>query len=412
MPLLPALALGAGCWRTGQPGDEAPASDSDADGDADGDSDGDSDEPVLSPVAAGYRHTCGLRPGGEILCWGANSLGQLGNGHTGAFQPFPTEVVGLDAEPTSVFAGGDDTCATTSAGGLACWGDDWYGQLGNGTATDGESSTLPVTVIGPGTEVVSCDVGGTHGCAATAGGDVTCWGSNDHGQLGDGTQEDSSGPVTVAGLPDAATAVAAGGDFSCALTSAGRVLCWGGNEHGQLGDGTTAPSPAPVEVIGLWDDVSAISAGGAHACALSAGGGVRCWGESTFGQLGCEGPLGPDYHSAVPVDVVGLQSGVVTVSAGGAHTCALTAAGGAKCWGNDESGQLGDGDVTPWVTYSLTPVDVVGLGSGVVSLVAGGAHACAILDSGTMRCWGEGGFGQLGNGSTADSSTPVGVADF
>jgi len=190
------------------------------------------------------------------------------------------------------------------------------------------------------------------------------------------------------------------GSNTCALTTAGGVKCWGGNRCGALGDGTTADKSTPVDVVGLGSGVAAIAAGGAHTCALTTGGGVKCWGDNGSGQLGD----GPFSDSWTPVDVVGLGSGVAAIAAGWQHTCALTSAGGVKCWGNNENGQLGDGTTGD----KNTPVDVVGLGSSMAAIAAGGAHTCALSTAGGVKCWGINYSGQLGDG-TAWRTTPVDV---
>jgi alpha-tubulin suppressor-like RCC1 family protein len=185
----------------------------------------------------------------------------------------------------------------------------------------------------------SISVGFSHTCAVTAAGGVECWGSNEYGRLGDGTMTRSAVPVDVSGLQSGVTAVSAGYNHTCALTSAGGVECWGNNSHGQLGDGTMEESASPVPVSGLQSGVTAISAGASDTCALTSAGGVECWGSNGFGQLGD----GTTEASATPVPVLGLQSGVAAVSAGAGLTCARTVAGAVECWGDNEYGQLGDG---------------------------------------------------------------------
>ena len=203
-------------------------------------------------------------------------------------------------------------------------------------------------------------------------------------------------------------AVSAGGGHTCALTSGGGVKCWGGNSYGQLGDGTTTDSLVPVDVTGLASGVSGIAAGDDYACAriwplgprppasVPGGGGVKCWGRS--GNLS---PNGTTTYSVVPVGVTGLASGISAIAAGGEHTCALTTGGGVKCWGAN----VGTTD-----RRSKVPVDVSGLASGVSAISAGSTHTCALTSGGGVKCWGENSYGQLGDGTTDHSTVPVDVA--
>jgi alpha-tubulin suppressor-like RCC1 family protein len=192
----------------------------------------------------------------------------------------------------------------------------------------------------------------------TAGG-VKCWGLNHYGQLGDGTNTSTDVPVDVSGLTSGVNLISSFFYHTCALTTAGGVKCWGGNEYGQLGDGTNTDSNVPVNVSGLASGVTALNVSGNntgnnignyHVCVLTAVGGVKCWGDNSFGSLG----NGTNTNSNVPVDVTGLTSGVAAVSAGEDSSCALTSAGGVKCWGNNANGELGNGTNTA----SNVPVDV------------------------------------------------------
>jgi alpha-tubulin suppressor-like RCC1 family protein len=355
----------------------------------------------VAAVAAGSSHTCALTTTGEIKCWGHNHASQLGDGFTISGSSTPLDVMGLSSGVDAAVAGGGHTCALTSGGGLKCWGNNAYGQLGDGTIVTGRST--PVDVAGLASGVTAVAAGWGHTCALTTADGVKCWGSNRSGQLGDGTTSDRSTPVDVPGLSSEVDDVAAGGDHTCAVTTSGGVKCWGENGYGQLGDGTITNHSTPVDVVGLASGVAAVAAGWGHTCALTTAGGLKCWGENNAGQLGDDTTM----SSSTPVDVAGLNSGVAAVAAGARHTCALTTAGGVKCWGGDAEGQLGDGATT---SGSSTPVDVAGFTSGVVAVAAAGYHTCALTTAGGVKCWGENTYGQLGDGTTTNRSTPVDVA--
>ncbi len=357
----------------------------------------------IAQVAAGGLHTCALTTAGGVKCWGNNSSGQLGDGST-TNTTTPVDVVGLGSAVTAIAIGNGHTCALSIVGGVKCWGGNGYGQLGDGTM---ESKNTPVDVVGLSSGVAAIDAGnGAYTCALTTAGGVKCWGHNGSGQLGDGTMESKNTPVDVVGLSSGATAINAGSTHTCALTMTGGVKCWGRNNSGQLGDGTSGDGTSkttPVDVVGLGSGMAAIVANGDHTCALTTAGGVKCWGNNGFGQLG-DGTM---ESKNTPVDVVGLGSDVTSIVAGVSHTCALTTGGGIKCWGANGTGQLGDG-TTGWDGKS-TPVDVVGLGSGAAATAAGYHCTCALTTTGGVKCWGNNNFGQLGDGTTADRNTPVDV---
>jgi alpha-tubulin suppressor-like RCC1 family protein len=352
----------------------------------------------VTAIAAGGAHTCALTSAGGVKCWGANFDGQLGDGTT-TDRPTPVNVSGLTNGVTAIAAGGAHTCALTNAGGVKCWGYNYFGQLGDGTTTD---RPTPVSVSWLTSGVTAIATEASHTCALTSAGGVKCWGYNYYGQLGDGTTTSRSTPGDVSGLTGGVTAIAAGGDHTCALISTGRVKCWGSNGVGQLGDGTTTDRLTPVDVSGLTSGVTAIAAGESHTCALTNAGGVKCWGYNGSGQLGDGTPT----NRLTPIGVSGLTSGVTAIAAGGWHTCALTSGGGVKCWGDNYSGQLGDGTTSS----RLTPADVSGLTSGVTAIAAGEEYTCALTGAGGVRCWGYNSYGQLGDGTTTDRPTPVNVS--
>ena len=291
--------------------------------------------------------------------------------------------------------GGDHGCALTLSGGVKCWGSNANGQVGDGSTTN---RLAPVDVPDLSGGVTTIAAGAAHTCVLTRTGSVKCWGLNDNGQLGDGSSTASVTPVDVVGLGSGITAIAAGDSHTCALTSDGTVKCWGGNGFGQLGDGTAIDRLMPVDVAGAIGGVLAITAGVSHTCILVTAGGARCWGGNLFGQLGD----GTASDRLQPVDVLGLASGVTAIVAGGFHTCALAGDGNMKCWGRNSFGQLGNDTVSD----RTAPVDVVALVSRAMAIAAGRNHTCALDETGGVQCWGNNEAAQLGNGTTAGRYMP------
>ena len=343
-------------------------------------------------ITGGNGHTCALLAAGSVKCWGWNTYGQLGDGTT-TNSTTPVQVSGLTSGVTAVSAGAGFTCAV--AGGKArCWGRNDFGQLGDGTTVN-KSTSVQVSGLTTGVMAIS---GGAYFSCAIVSGATKCWGQNTYGQLGNGTMTDSPTPVPVTGLTTGTTSIGAGFYHGCAATSAGAVSCWGRNDYGQRGDGTTTNSTSPVQVSGLGSGVSAISIGGYHSCALVSGA-SKCWGNNTYGQLGD----GSSTNRSVPVPVGGFSTGVTAISAGAYHSCALVS-GSAQCLGSNVYGQLGDGTTT----NRSAPVQVSGLTSGVTLIGSAQYHVCAIA-SGVLKCWGNNPYGQLGDGTTTSSPVPVTV---
>ncbi|MDW8395439.1 MAG: RCC1 repeat-containing protein [Anaerolineae bacterium] len=337
-------------------------------------------------VAVGGDHTCTVLSNNQVLCWGSNLDGQLGVRESGQSR-VPANVVGLTGAAQAVAAGGSFTCALTQANGVRCWGSNDYGVLGNAGTTD---SLTPVDVAGLSASVRAVDAGVNHACAVTTGGRVRCWGYNWSGQLGDGTTESRSEPVSVQGL-SGVRAVAVGALHTCALLEAGNVRCWGSNQYGQLGEGTPAERRTPVADVQLGGSARAIAAGDNHTCALMTNGKVKCWGINDRGQLGNGSTM---TRSVTPMDVQGLDDEVVAIDAS-THTCALMRDGSVRCWGDNLYGALGDGTRED----ARTPVRVQGLSGKVRALALGGFFTCALLESGSVQCWGSDLFGQLGRSS-------------
>jgi alpha-tubulin suppressor-like RCC1 family protein len=353
-------------------------------------------------VTGGGFHTCARTTTGAVSCWGKGEFGATGH-VTYEDVSVPTPVIGYTPNGptagvgTAVSAGGHHTCALSLVLGAQCWGLNSSGQLGNGTT---DTSASPQDVAGLASGVVAITAGVAHSCALVTGGGVKCWGENGGGQLGDGTTTGRSVPGDVTGLASGVAGISAGDRHTCVLTTGGGVKCWGKNDVGQLGDGTTTDRFTPGDVPGLTSGIVAIAAGWKHTCAITTGGGAKCWGDNVGDQLG----IGSAINTYTPLDVTGLTSGVAAISAGQLHTCAVTTSGGVKCWGFNIWGQLGDG------TFGTrrTPTDVSGLTSGATGITAGQSHGCAIVTQGRVMCWGQGFAGQLGNGAIpVMQNTPV-----
>jgi alpha-tubulin suppressor-like RCC1 family protein len=299
------------------------------------------------------------------------------------------DTVGLNGV---IAAGIAHTCALIN-GGVWCWGQNQNGQLGNNSTVD---SMVPVQVVGLGSGVQAIGAGYSHTCALVNGG-VQCWGNGTSGQLGNNLGTNSLVPVQVQTLGAGVQAIAVGGNHACAIVNGG-AWCWGWNVYGQVGNNSaTMNIKIPVQVAGLAGNVLAIAAGGGHSCALVAGGTFQCWGQNTSGQLG----NGSVTSSKVPVAVSVLASGGQAIVAGDAHTCAIVD-GGAQCWGKNLKGQVGNNSTA----NQVVPTTVIGLTTGVQAIGAGGSHTCALVN-GMVQCWGFNAVGQLGVNTTTDSLLPV-----
>jgi alpha-tubulin suppressor-like RCC1 family protein len=313
-----------------------------------------------------------------------------------------------------------------------CWGANNDGQVGNGS---NNAASTPVAVSGIASGATDVDAGISHTCAVVAS-QVKCWGVGTTGELGNGASTSSTTPVTVSGIT-AATQVSVGGSHACALVSQGggvnAIYCWGYNGDGELGNGTFADSPVPVTVTGLAANPIYVSAGLTHTCALLANKRVQCWGDNAEGQLSAT--LGAGVTSNVPIYVRSSASSdplenVVSISAGGVHSCAVTIGGTVKCWGSNAHKQF-DTDNSANIN-SILPVGINSLwaaarktlpagtiaadypqdlAAGALQVFAGEWHTCAIRQSGAVACFGENSNGQLGSGASGATAVPGNVTD-
>ncbi len=352
---------------------------------------------TFASVSAGSDHTCGVTPTGAAYCWGINGRGELGNGNT-KNTVMPAAVRG-GLQFASVSAGPGFTCGLTTAGAAYCWGYGGDGELGNGTTALSDSTP---TAVSGGLTFTSVTSGGFSNCGLTAAGAAYCWGADNYGQLGIGSFAASPVPVAVSGgIPF--TQIAVGFAHACALTAAGAAYCWGNNSSGELGNGTTALSQTPVQVSSGSLVFTMLTAGNAHTCAVATSNEVYCWGYNADGEFG----NGSTSADSFPTQALGATYlNLTTVAASQSSTCALTAAGAPVCWGSGTYGQLGDGSAA----NSLLPVAVLG-GLTFKSLAAAheGLDVCGVTAVGNVYCWGFDAGGQLGNGTTGESLVPVRV---
>lgn len=354
---------------------------------------------VATQVDAGYAHSCALTSGGDVKCWGSNRDYQLGAGAAiGRYREtsFPSKVVGLPSAAVSIAAGASHTCAVLEDHTLWCWGFNGYGQLGDRTET---SRGTAVSVKGL-SNVIAVTAGASTTCAivgatpnATSGA-AKCWGITDYGTMGSGKPKSEAQliPTDVTGLSSGVVSISMGEEHGCAVTTAGAVKCWGNGSSGQLGNGETKLSWVPVAVKNLTN-ATTVESGLQASCATTSAGPVWCWG----GNLAY---TTKDNYS-VPTSVPGLTGEISGLAVG--NIACLIEDGGAKCWGDNGSGQLGDGTTTK----RKVPTAVVGLGSGVTSVGTDFdwqvTQSCATLASGQVWCWGS---------ATGDTHTPQRVRDF
>ncbi|WP_413942848.1 RCC1 domain-containing protein [Bdellovibrio sp. HCB-162] len=408
-------------------------------------------------IATGYTHTCALLDNAAVKCWGDNTYGQLGQGHTNKLgdgagemgDSLPVVNLGTGRTALQIVTGSYFTCALLDNATVKCWGDNFYGQLGQGHANalgDGAGEmgdSLAAINLGTGRTAVQITAGESHACALLDNSTVKCWGYNFYGQLGvgvtttlgDGAGEmgDSLSAVSL-GTGRSAVQIIAAANHTCALLDNSAVKCWGRNDFGQLGQGHTnrlgdgagemGDSLAAIN-LGTGKTALQVAGGSAHTCALLNNSMVKCWGYNNNGQLGqgntnSLGDAGGEMGDALSVIKLGTSPSRLIkvqdldlirsrrfkqIATGDSHTCAILENSQVKCWGNNSYGQLGLGhtnnlgDAAGEMANSLPAVDL-GTGRTAVQISAGVYHTCAILDNGTVKCWGNNNAGQLGQGHT------------
>ena len=345
-------------------------------------------DPSTTRIAAGGLSNCAVDSKGGARCWGDNAHGSLGSA---SFSPVVSQaavaVFGLSSGVRAVAGGPFAQCAILVDGSARCWGSSLFGDIAGTGTTESVDMPKPHDKMGLSNDVAQITFGVSFGCALTTKGRAKCWGLGGAGQLGTGSTTDEVVARDVAGLDEPSVHISAsmGGVFACAATASGKVRCWGDNGERQLGTATPkAALPSPVE--GLDPNVTAVGAGRAHACALYKDGGVACWGSNARAQLGTGQPGAPS-----PAQKVAGVASAIKLYVGMDHSCAMVADGTTLCWGSNLKGEVGPaaGPLAPTVTFPAT--------FGAVSVSLGFNHTCAINAQGMVGCVGDGTRKQTGD---------------
>jgi alpha-tubulin suppressor-like RCC1 family protein len=352
---------------------------------------------AVRDFSLGEIHACGLDQTGTPYCWGNSNSGQVGTGIAPDVVPAPVQIAG--GPYVEIEASLGHTCGLTANGAAFCWGDNLDGEIGVGPI--GGEALVP-TPVSFGSSFSQISVGGAgFSCGLDDSGSAWCWGRNDRGQLGDGTTTNRGAPTQVVG-GYTFREVRAGDRHACGLENSGLIRCWGDNLFFRLGVANVALSTAPVLVTNapLFEEMTV---GGSANCGLTVDGAAYCWGGNFVGELG---NVGAGNSTMTPTVMLGDHVFQQIVSAGSA-TCGLDTAGQAWCTGDNTNGQLGDGT-------QVGRVQLTAVGGGVTftGLIGGPRNTCGVDGAGQVWCWGRNDFGQLGNGATGDESLPVQVLPF
>ncbi len=370
---------------------------------------------VLQSISVGTSHACGVTAQHAAYCWGRNGDGELGNtsvtatcGDAGVpCSTKPVRVAGNVAF-SAISAGNNYTCAIATSGAAYCWGAGAYGQLGTGSQA---SSARPARVGIEGVQFRTISAGNNHTCAVTTTGTAYCWGSNAGGKLG--TSASLTGgrtaPAPVAGRLSFRT-ISAGYFHTCGVTRDGTTYCWGRNEQGELGTGSTTASGTPVRVAGSFAGRLVHAAVQFdYTCAVGEDGALRCWGANCFGQLGADSTAEqcgtPPMPCSTSPKAAQTTDTYQDVSAYFSHSCALTGGGAVQCWGENNQGQLGNGTDGGRAT---APAAIAGALT-YRAVTVGRQFTCALTADGTPQCWGRNAEGQLGTGDTSNRNSPTPV---
>jgi alpha-tubulin suppressor-like RCC1 family protein len=348
----------------------------------------------ISIATSGWRHSCFLRADRTVWCSGSNATGQTGLGTTTGNTLTPTQV-GTDTNWQDITAGYEHTCATRTTSTLWCWGSNATGQTGLGTTA---GNTLTPTQVGTDTNWRNITAGELHTCATKTTGTLWCWGSNGNGRTGLGTTAGNTLTPTQVGTDTNWQVVNIGFNHTCATKTTGTLWCWGGNWNGQLGNGGTTQGLSPAQV-GTDTNWQTIDSGGNHTCAVKTTGTLWCWGQNLYGAVGA----GASTANFLAPTQVGSDTNWRTVNAGTYHTCGIRTTNTLWCWGENLYGKTGLGITTGNTT---TPAQV-GTDTNWQTTSGGARHTCATKNTGSVLCWGYNLYGQIGDTSSTDRSTPT-----
>jgi alpha-tubulin suppressor-like RCC1 family protein len=358
-----------------------------------------SEDAWVNSLSSAADFNCAIQQIGAVLCWGQGGDGQLGTGlDAEESSPALTETLGFDRTATYISAGTDHVCAILDNGDVSCWGSNSYGQLGTGDTTNYNTPTL-TDGFGVGRTAIAISSGGQHSCVILDNGSVSCWGYGDYGQLGDGMDElyrSSPSLISSLGIGRTAVAISAGNLHTCAILDNGSVSCWGATEQIGNGDWLDRNTPTLTNSFGIGRTAVAISAGYAHTCVIPDNGSVSCWGHGSSGRLG-NGDM-EDRMSPTLTETLGQGRTAVEISSGYSHTCAILDNGSVSCWGSGGYGKLGIGDLSRNDNPSPQLISSLGSGRNATSISAAIEHTCALLDNGEVTCWGNDNNGRLGHG--------------
>ncbi len=355
---------------------------------------------TASHISVGSRIACAVLPQGQVKCWGNNASGQLGNGST-VNSNTPVLVSGIN-NATQVTVNSNHACALLSNATVKCWGNNNTGQLGINSITRQLTPVLVSSLSG----VKSIHAGALNTCAVLEDGTAKCWGNNGSGEVGDGTTTQRRVPTFVYGLTNVVD-FSVGEKHACAVTNTSNVKCWGYNSNGQLGVNGTVNRLYPTLVLnttgGNLSSIVKVSSGFSHTCAIASTGSAYCWGSNDNGQIG-NGTTN-QVTRAVQVSSITNAASIHTAIN---SSCAITISGSRACWGANNKGQFGNGII---LTTNTTPKTITNLESNT-GFYYGGEQGCATFNGDTLRCWGLGNSGELGDGSGVSSVTPVTVIPY